>query len=87
MNIETVKFNIHFKKYWDSKLKEFILQHKDKPWNSNLGYINPNISWELFNDEELNEKGIFGEESIFNVYVQGLSNLWFYLKSNKKELL
>ena len=74
-----MSFESHFNKYWDNEFKNFILQHKDKEWNSNLGYINPNISWELFNDEELNKNGIFGEESIFNLYIQGYSNLWFYL--------
>ena len=74
-----MSFESHFNKYWDNEFKNFILQYKDKEWNSNLGYINPNISWELFNDEELNKNGIFGEESIFNLYIQGYSNLWFYL--------
>ena len=73
------EFDKYFQKYWDKKLKEFIIKHKDKPWNNQLAYLNKNISWNLFNDEELNELGIFGEESILNVYYRGMSNLWFYL--------
>lgn len=73
------KFKKHFQKYWDKKFKEFILKHKDKNWNNQLAYLNKNISWELFNDKELNTLGLFGEESILNVYYRGMSNLWFYL--------
>ena len=54
-----MSFESHFNKYWDSELKKFILQHKDKSWNSNFAYINNNISWELFNDPEVNKHNIY----------------------------
>ena len=33
-NILKSQFDTKFKKYWDNKLKEFILHHKDKEWDS-----------------------------------------------------
>ena len=58
--MDNSKFDKYFQKYWDKKLKEFIIKHKDKPWNNQLAYLNKNISWNVSSSKVTDMKRAIG---------------------------